>query len=56
MEPIPMALGPYMVHSTNWAEIEVVGRPNVAQWTGGQSEKLTIAELSFPKNSAGPQP
>lgn len=66
MTPIPMALGPYMFHSTNfgynkfgrgvstnWSEIEVVGGPNVAQWTGGQSEKLTIAGVVFPEEFGG---
>lgn len=66
MAPIPMALGPYMFHSTNfgynkfgrgvstnWSELEVVGGPNVAQWTGGQTEKLTIAGVVFPEEFGG---
>ena len=66
MAPIPMALGPYMFHatnfgynkfgrsvSTNWAEIEVVGGPNDAQWTGGQDEKLTIGGVLFPEEYGG---
>lgn len=66
MAPIPMALGPYMFHSTNfgytkfgrsvstsWTEIEVVGGPNVAQWTGGQTEQLTIGGVLFPEEFGG---
>lgn len=63
---IPMCLGPYMFHatnfgfnglsrnvSTNWAEIEVVGGLNVAQWTGGQSDKISIKGVLFPEEFGG---
>lgn len=63
---IPMCLGPYMFHathfgynglsrnvSTNWAELEVVGGLNVAQWTGGQSKKISIKGVLFPEEFGG---
>lgn len=66
MSAIPMCLGPHMFHSTrfgynkfghevstNWAEIEVVGGENIGQWTGGQSEKITIGGVIFPEEFGG---
>lgn len=66
MSSIPMCLGPYMFHptrfgynklghglSTNWAEIEIVGGLNVGQWTGGQTDKITINGVIFPEEFGG---
>ena len=39
--------------STDWAEIEVAGSMNPLQWTGGQSETLTIRGVLFPQSLGG---
>lgn len=39
--------------STNWAEIEVAGGLNPAQWTGGQSDTITIKGVLFPAEFGG---
>lgn len=64
--PATMALGGYAFESygfsfktrgskisTNWAEIEVAGGMNPAQWTGGQSETITIRGVLFPAEFGG---
>lgn len=64
--PVTMALGGFAFEShgfsftdrghaisTNWAELEVVGAMNRAQWTGGQSEKLRIRGVLFPAEFGG---
>ncbi|UXN05269.1 phage tail protein [Bartonella sp. HY761] len=64
--PIPMCLGPYMFHSTRfgynrlgrslsttWAELSVVGGLNVAQWMGGQTDKIRLEGVLFPEEFGG---
>lgn len=66
MAPTPMALGPFAFHalrfgfyglgrelSTRWAEIETVGSLNRLQWTGGESDGVSIAGVVFPHEFGG---
>lgn len=64
--PTPMALGPFgfeSLHfgydkvdrnlSTRWAQIQTVGGLNRLQWTGGESDDVTIAGVVFPEEFGG---
>jgi hypothetical protein len=64
--PASMALGGFAFEShgfsftdrgsqlnTNWAEIEVSGGLNPAQWTGGQSKSIRIRGVLFPQEFGG---
>lgn len=64
--PTPMALGPFAFHalrfgyrgigrelSTRWAEIETVGGLNRLQWTGGESDGVSVSGVVFPHEFGG---
>jgi phage protein U len=64
--PTPMALGPFAFEalrfgyhgvgrdlSTRWAEISTVGSLNRLQWTGGDSDSVTISGVVFPEEFGG---
>jgi len=64
--PTPMALGPFGFESlsfgfhgigrglaTPWASIATVGGLDRLQWTGGESDKVTIAGVVFPEEFGG---
>lgn len=64
--PTPMALGPFAFESlsfgfygvsrdlaTPWASIQTVGGLDRLQWTGGESDKVTIVGVVFPEEFGG---